>query len=195
MKYILEEQGGNPRMSDAPSNSNYSLKLYAPSVDVNTMKGPNGDGSNEDGTEYRTTNGIYSQNPCFAAYNFVNDSEKERFIGSVNARWNLTDFLYLRGRVGTDRYDYHRRVSTPFGTAYQPLGSISEYKLSFKQLDADAFLGTDNLALTNDLSLTAFVGLGSNYVESESVSANGSQFIVPGLVCLLYTSPSPRDRG
>ena len=45
-------------MSDAPSNSNYSLKLYAPSVDVNTMKGPNGDGSNEDGTEYRTTNGI-----------------------------------------------------------------------------------------------------------------------------------------
>ena len=49
-------------------------------------------------------------------------------------------------------------------------------------MDADAFLGTDNLALTNDLSLTAFVGLGSNYVESESVSANGSQFIVPGLV-------------
>ena len=48
MKYILEEQGGNPRMSDAPSNSNYSLKLYAPSIDVNTMKGPNGDGSNED---------------------------------------------------------------------------------------------------------------------------------------------------
>ena len=182
MKYILEEQGGNPRMSDAPSNSNYSLKLYAPSIDVDTMKGPNGDGSNEDGTEYRTTNGIYSQNPWFAAYNFVNDSEKERFIGSVNARWNLTDFLYLRGRVGTDRYDYHRTVSTPFGTAYQPLGSIGEYKLSFKQLDADAFLGTDNLALTSDLSLTAFVGLGSNYVESESVSANGSQFIVPGLV-------------
>ena len=33
------------------------------------MKGPNGDGSNEDGTEYRTTNGIYSQNPWFAAAN------------------------------------------------------------------------------------------------------------------------------
>jgi TonB-linked SusC/RagA family outer membrane protein len=182
IKYIIEEQGGNPRLSDAPSNANYSLKLYAPGIDVNTMKGPNGDGTNEDGTEYRTTNGIYSQNPWFAAYNFVNDSEKERLIGSVNAKWDLSDFLYVRGRVGTDRYDYHRRVSTPFGTAYQPLGSIGEYKLAFKQFDADVFLGTDALAIADNVELTAFVGLGSNYIESESVSANGSNFIVPGLV-------------
>ena len=182
IKYIIEEQGGNPRLSDAPSNANYSLKLYAPGIDVNTMKGPNGDGTNEDGTEYITTNGIYSQNPWFAAYNFVNDSEKERLIGSVNAKWDLSDFLYVRGRVGTDRYDYHRRVSTPFGTAYQPLGSIGEYKLAFKQFDADVFLGTDALAIADNVELTAFVGLGSNYIESESVSANGSNFIVPGLV-------------
>jgi hypothetical protein len=100
----------------------------------------------------------------------------------VNAKWDLTDFLYVRGRVGTDRYDYHRRVSTPFGTAYQPLGSINEYKLAFKQFDADVFLGTDALAIADNVELTAFVGLGSNYIESESVSANGSQFIVPGLV-------------
>ncbi len=182
IKYIIETQGGNPRLSDAPSNANYSLKLYAPGVDVNTMKGPNGDGTNEDGTEYRTTNGIYSQNPWFAAYNFVNDSEKERLIGSVNAKWDLTDFLYVRGRVGTDRYDYHRTVSTPFGTAYQPLGSIGEYKLAFKQFDADVFLGTDALELASGINLNAFVGIGSNYIESESVSANGSNFIVPGLV-------------
>jgi TonB-linked SusC/RagA family outer membrane protein len=195
MKYLLEEQGGNPRLSDAPSNSNYSLKSYAPSVDVDYMKGPNGDGTNEAGTELRTTNGIYSQNPWFAALNFVNDAEKERFIGSVNARWDLTDYLYLRGRIGTDRYDLHRTVSTPFGTAYQPLGSISEYKLAFKQFDADAFLGTDNLALTDDVSLTAFVGVGSNKITSESVSANGSNFIVQGLVNVKNTQNQSNGYG
>jgi len=138
VKYVHEDQGGNPRLSDFPNNSNYSTKMYAPSVDIDHMVGPNGNGT-LDGVELQTNSGTFSQNPWFAAYNFINDSEKERLIGSANIRWDLTDFLYVRGQVGTDRYDYHRTISTPFGTRYQPLGSIGEYKLTFKQYDADFF--------------------------------------------------------
>ena len=194
VKYVHEDQGGNPRLSDFPNNSNYSTKMYAPSVDVDNMVGPNGDGT-LDGVELQTNSGTFSQNPWFAAYNFVNDSEKERLIGSANIRWDLTDYLYIRGQVGTDRYDYHRTVSTPFGTRYQPLGSIGEYKLTFKQYDADFFLGTDNLAITDDVSLTGFVGLGSNYQQSESVSANGSNFIVPGLIDVKNTAAQSNGYG
>ena len=194
VKYVHEDQGGNPRLSDFPSNSNYSTKMYAPSVDIMNMVGPNGDGT-LDGVELQTNSGTYSQNPWFAAYNFVNDSEKERLIGSANIRWDLTDFLYVRGQVGTDRYDYHRTISTPFGTRYQPLGSIGEYKLTFKQYDADFFLGTDNLAVTDDLNLTAFLGVGSNYQQSESVTANGSQFIVPGLINVKNTAAQSNGYG
>ena len=194
VKYTHEDQGGNPRLSDFPNNSNYSTKMYAPSVDIDHMVGPNGNGT-LDGVELQTNSGTYSQNPWFAAYNFVNDSEKERLIGSVNMRWDLTDFLYVRGQVGTDRYDYHRTVSTPFGTRYQPLGSIGEYKLTFKQYDADFFLGTDNLAITDDVSLTAFLGVGSNYQQSESVTANGSQFIVPGLINVKNTAAQSNGYG
>ena len=194
VKYVHEDQGGNPRLSDFPSNSNYSTKMYAPSVDIMNMVGPNGDGT-LDGVELQTNSGTFSQNPWFAAYNFVNDSEKERLIGSANIRWDLTDFLYVRGQVGTDRYDYHRTISTPFGTRYQPLGSIGEYKLTFKQYDADFFLGTDNLAITDDLNLTAFLGVGSNYQQSESVTANGSQFIVPGLINVKNTAAQSNGYG
>ncbi len=194
VKYVHEDQGGNPRLSDFPSNSNYSTKMYAPSVDIMNMVGPNGDGT-LDGVELQTNSGTFSQNPWFAAYNFVNDSEKERLIGSANIRWDLTDFLYVRGQVGTDRYDYHRTISTPFGTRYQPLGSIGEYKLTFKQYDADFFLGTDNLAVTDDLNLTAFLGVGSNYQQSESVTANGSQFIVPGLINVKNTAAQSNGYG
>ena len=116
-------------------------------------------------------------------------------IGSANIRWDLTDFLYVRGQVGTDRYDYHRTISTPFGTRYQPLGSIGEYKLTFKQYDADFFLGTDNLAITSDVSLTGFLGVGSNYQQSESVSANGSNFIVPGLINVKNTAAQSNGYG
>ena len=184
MKYIMEDQSGNPRLSDAPGNANWILNNYAPSVDVNWAKGPNGDGRNDDLSEYRATPSIYVQNPWFASNYYINDAEKERFIGSINARLDLTDFLYIRGRVGADRYDLHRTTSEPFGTGYKPKGGINHYKLAFQQLDADFFLGTDNLSLTDQVSLTAFVGIGSNTVQSESMSINGNDFIVPSLVSI-----------
>jgi len=184
MKYILEDQSGNPRLSDAPGNANWILNNYAPSVDVNWAKGPNGDGRNDDLSEYRATPSIYVQNPWFASNYYINDAEKERFIGSINARLDLTDFLYIRGRVGADRYDLHRTTSEPFGTGYKPNGGINHYKLAFQQLDADFFLGTDNLSLTDQVSLTAFLGIGSNTVQSESLSINGNDFIVPSLVSI-----------
>ena len=184
MKYILEDQAGNPRLSDGPGNSNWIINNYAPSMNVDWAKGPNGDGRNDDLTEYRATPSIYIQNPWFASNYYINDSEKERFIGSINARLDLTDFLYIRGRVGTDRYDLHRTTSEPYGTGYKPQGGINHYKLAFQQLDADFFLGTDNLSLTDQVSLTAFVGIGSNIVKSESLSINGNDFIVPSLVSI-----------
>ena len=184
MKYILEDQSGNPRLSDGPGNANWIINNYAPSMDVNWAKGPNGDGRNDDLSEYRATPSIYIQNPWFAQNYYINDSEKERFIGSINARLDLTDFLYIRGRVGTDRYDLHRTTSEPFGTGYKPQGGINHFKLAFQQLDADFFLGTDNLSLTDQVSLTAFVGIGSNTVKSESLSINGNDFIVPSLVSI-----------
>ena len=184
MKYILEDQSGNPRLSDGPGNANWIINNYAPSMDVDWAKGPNGDGRNDDLTEYRATPSIYIQNPWFAQNYYVNDAEKERFIGSINARLDLTDFLYIRGRVGTDRYDLHRTTSEPYGTGYKPQGGINHYKLAFQQLDADFFLGTDNLSLTDQVSLTAFVGIGSNTVKSESLSINGNDFIVPSLVSI-----------
>ena len=184
MKYILEDQSGNPRLSDGPGNANWIINNYAPSMNVDWAKGPNGDGRNDDLTEYRATPSIYIQNPWFAQNYYINDAEKERFIGSINARLDLTDFLYIRGRVGTDRYDLHRTTSEPYGTGYKPQGGINHYKLAFQQLDADFFLGTDNLSLTDQVSLTAFVGIGSNIVKSESLSINGNDFIVPSLVSI-----------
>ena len=118
-------------------------------MDVNWAKGPNGDGRNDDLTEYRATPSIYIQNPWFAQNYYINDAEKERFIGSINARLDLTDFLYIRGRVGTDRYDLHRTTSEPYGTGYKPQGGINHYKLAFQQLDADFFLGTDTVSYTH----------------------------------------------
>lgn len=181
IKYIQDDAVGSPRLSDSPGNANFGMRLFAPSIDVNDMLGAGGLGTNEDGTEFRTSDNTYSQNPWFAAWQYVNNSVKERVIASANLRWDLTDYLYLSGRFGQDRFDYHRTDITPYGTAYQPLGSMNEYKLTNVQRDADLFFGTDNLKITEDSSLTAFAGIGKNYQSAESVTASGGNFIVPFL--------------
>ena len=42
----------------------------------------------------------------------------------MNLRWDLADYLYVRGRVGVDRFDAHRTTSTRFGTRYKPLDKL-----------------------------------------------------------------------
>ncbi len=181
LKYVVDDSVGSPRLSDSPGNANFGVRLFAPNLDVNDMLGEGGNGTNADGTEFRTNDNSFSQNPWFAAYQYFNDSVKERFIGSAELRWDVADYLYLKGRYGTDRFDYHRTSGTPFGTAYQPNGSMTEYKLTQEQYDADFFIGTDNLRPFEDLSITAFAGVGTNYQTSQSVSANGRDFIIPFL--------------
>ena len=85
IKYITEDQAGNPNVSDGPGNANWVTKQYAPSVDVMWGQGPNGNGTQEDGlNEYVFTSGIYITNPWFAQNMYVKDLEKERFIGAMN---------------------------------------------------------------------------------------------------------------
>jgi TonB-linked SusC/RagA family outer membrane protein len=182
MKYIIEGQEGNPQMSDAPGNGNFSANLFAPSINVMNMMGEGGLGRNADLTEFRISDSSYSQNPWFAAYNFINSSDKERFIAAINARWDLTDFLYVRGRVGGDRYTVSKQSSTPWGTAFQPKGSMAESEDTYRQYDADMFIGTDNLQIVDGVSLTAFVGMGTNNQKYEAYRVSGSDFIVPFLI-------------
>ena len=187
LKYVVDDSVGQPRLSDSPGNANVGVRLFAANVDVNDMLGEGGKGTNADGTEFRTSDNTFSQNPWFAAYQYFNDSIKERFIGSAEIRWDIADYLYAKGRYGIDRFDYDRTSGTPYGTAYQPLGSMNEYNRTDKQYDADFFVGTDGLSILDDFSLTGFVGLGTNNSQFESKSLNGGNFIIPFLYSVKNT--------
>ena len=182
MKYVLEDQVGNPNMADGPSNSNWPARYFANSIDILNAVGEGGNGTNLDGLEFGTSENIYLTNPYYSAYEFDRLSKKERFIGAINARWDLSDSMYLRGRVGGDRYNLLKQGSTPWGTAYQPRGSMNETSSTFKQYDADVFLGTDNLQLADGVSLTAFVGVGTTNEKYEAYGVSGGDFIVPFLL-------------
>ncbi|MEN8124824.1 MAG: SusC/RagA family TonB-linked outer membrane protein [Bacteroidota bacterium] len=189
-KYIIEDVYNRPRLSDAPGNANYTVANLSPNVDVRDMK----PGTNEDDSERRYSSNIYSQNPYFAAENFRREDTKNRLIASASLRYDITDWLYIMGRAGIDHYTIKKTSVDPWGTAYKPLGAITETEIRYSQVDMDMMLGYDS-EVTDGLNVSAFVGVNSNTVEDEILNLRGNNFIVPGLEDIGNTENQSRDRG
>lgn len=189
VKYIIEDVTNRPRLSDAPGNANFTVGLLSPNVDVRFMD----PGVNDDLTERQYSNNIFSQNPYFAAFNFRNEDVRNRIIASTSLRYDFTDWLYLTGRVGVDHYTRKSTGVTPFGTAFQPQGSMGETERRYTQIDSDIILGVDK-DITEKFGINAFVGANSNQIEFEQLNLGGSIFIVPGLEDIANLQNQNRSR-
>ncbi|MFK7814123.1 MAG: SusC/RagA family TonB-linked outer membrane protein [Maribacter sp.] len=190
VKYIIEKVQNRPRLSDAPGNANYTVGLLSPNVDVRFME----PGADEDGIERQYSNNIFSQNPYFAAYNFRNEDVRNRIIASTSLRYDFTDWLYLTARVGVDHSTRKSTSVTPFGTAFQPQGSMGEQERRYTQIDTDVILGFDK-DITEKFGVNAFVGANGNQIEREDLNLGGSIFIVPGLEDIANLQNQNRSRG
>jgi len=188
-KYIIEKAENRPTLSDSPGNANYTVAMLSPNVDVTFME----PGTNEDGSERVYSNNIYSQNPYFAAYNFRNQDVKNRLIASASLRYDIWDGLYAYYRAGIDHYTIKRTRVTPWGTAFQPQGSMNETELRYSQIDQDLMLGYDK-QITDKFSLSALIGGNQNSIEEETLDLRGERFIVPGLEDIANTEAGSRSR-
>ena len=189
-KYIVEKVQNRPRLSDAPGNANFTVALLPANVDVRGMQ----PGANEDLSENAYSSNTFSQNPYFAAYNFRNEDVKHRIIASTSIRYDMLDWLYLSGRAGTDHYTRKSVGVTPYGTAYQPLGSMTEQERRYTQVDADLILGADN-DITDKFSTSALVGINGNHIKFEELNLGGGDFIVPGFEDISNLANQNRSRG
>ena len=188
-QYIIEDTNNRPRLSDAPGNANYTVAMLSPNVDVKFME----PGTNDDGSERQYSSNIYSQNPYFAAYNFRNEDVKNRIVASTTLRYDITDWLYIMGRAGIDHYTIKKTSVVPWGTAYKPLGTITESERRYSQVDMDAILGYQS-DVTDRLNVSAFIGANSNSIERENLNLSGNEFIVPGLEDIANTNNQSRNR-
>ncbi len=192
-KYILEDVHNRPRLSDSPGNSNFTVALSPPNVNVldykpgvyeegTTVSGlASRPGYNQVGTELLiSTASTYHQNPYFAAYRFSNESKKNRFIGSSTLKYNVTDWLYVLGRAGIDQFTARIRNIEPYGTAYKVLGGMSETTYNVKTIDADVMLGIDK-DFGDKFSTKTILGANSNSFSNERTELNGQNFVITTL--------------
>lgn len=188
--YIRENVQNRPRLSDSPGNANYTAWSMPANVDVNSLLGPNGDGTNEEGTELLFNDNIYVTNPWFAAYNFVGSNTKHRAMGNTTLRFQFTDWLYIQGRAGIDSYTERRTSIEPYGTAYKPLGGMSELERRFTETNIDLIIGADK-TLDNGIGISAFVGGNQMERSFETLGGSGNNFNIP----FLHTLNNLANRG
>src|SRR5690606_32317095 len=90
-------------LNNFTNNPNSSVALLATNIDVRTLA----PGYDANGYETEWNDYIYTTNPYFAVNKVKNGDERRRFIGSFSTRYNATDFLYARARLGIDYANFH----------------------------------------------------------------------------------------
>ncbi|PRY88523.1 SusC/RagA family TonB-linked outer membrane protein [Mongoliibacter ruber] len=167
-----------PRLSDSPGNANFSVITRPGNLPFSAMRGP-GDklGAREDLFELGYTDNLFMTNPYWAAHQFFRQDLTDRVLGKFSLRYDITDWLYIMGRAGTDFQSRTDDTSEPYGTAYKPRGDYNVIKRTLREDNLDLFIGAQKDL--GDFSIDAMLGANRMRRTSESLSGGGNDLVVP----------------
>ncbi|HEY9003614.1 MAG TPA: SusC/RagA family TonB-linked outer membrane protein [Mucilaginibacter sp.] len=175
-QYIIDAEKNKPSLSDGPGDPNNVLFL-APNEDQKILA----PGYGANGLETQFTNDNYVTNPYFAAYKFVSNTDRNRLITSLSAKYNFTDWLYAQARLGYDYINDQRIDITPTGTGYNAAGTMDQINDQRKEQNTDVLIGAKHSLIKDLLGLDLSVGgnIRKSDYEGTRIDGNGSNFIVP----------------
>ena len=188
--YVIEDSKNRSGLSDGPGNPN-NVQFLAPNQDQATLA----PGVDPSGKELTFTDDSYVTNPYFAANNFISNVNRTRLITALSAKYDLTKWLYLQGRLGYDDSNDKRLNIEPTGTGYRnDNGAMNTSKTHINEFNADVLVNGKH-SLVEDL-LSVDLTIGGNVRKSELTGTfiNGQNgFIIPYFYSL--TNFRSRDSG
>ncbi|TLU98262.1 SusC/RagA family TonB-linked outer membrane protein [Dyadobacter luticola] len=169
--YSEEKAKNRPNLSDSPGNAIQAIWRIPGDYNVLDYKGdPNKLGAIPAGTdaaslgiwgkvvgeEYQQANNNWGQNPYWTAYQFIKTDKKNRIITSGQLKYQITDWLFIQGRVGMDKYERRAESLTPEGTGYQRGGARNMGTWNVSEINAEYTIGFNKEF--GKLGITAFGG-------------------------------------
>lgn len=172
--YAKEITNNRSNLSDAPGNGNYGIAFLPANVAASYLA-PGYDAQMNE-TVYSAD--IFSTNPYFAAYRFMNNTKKDRVLGVTSLRYTPLPWLFIQARVANDYFGFNATSITPTGTAYRPKGSLDmERNRQFNETNIDALLGINKeIASKLNLSFTAGANLLKKKDKVNDVTASNFAF-------------------
>jgi TonB-linked SusC/RagA family outer membrane protein len=172
-QYSTEETENRTFTADFTKNPNAGAQLIATNVDVRTLD----PGYDERGYEVIWSDYIYTTNPYFAINKVKNGDTRRRFIGSFSTRYNFTEYLYVRGRLGIDQFNFDAFNIEPTGIAFNNRGSMTTDQNLNQEVNAEALIGFDKTF--GGLSISALAGGNQMKNRAEGINLSSGQFNVP----------------
>ena len=189
VKYIIEKNHNRPRVNDSPGNANFALYVLPTSLDVDVLKQSQFDAN---GNEKVWSDNQFTQNPYFATEKFQQDDIKKRIITSFEPKYTITDWLYVKGRLGFDNFNYRYKSIEPYGTGYALRGSYTNSLREFTETNMELLLGF-NKKFGDKFALNGL--LGGNKMKQvtklNEISANNS-FNIPFFYDISNIDPAAR---
>ena len=195
VKFSDVDETANPIVATEPASIMGSLARLAPNINVNDFIGDYGNGTIDGINELSIfDSNIYRTNPWFALHNNPSSMEKERLLSAVSAKYDISESLYIRGQAGFDKATNHynntlangANLNWP-GIRFYPGGQLQQQTQTLDQFDADVFVGTDFLKITDKISMNGFVGAGTFSAKAENTGVLGNLVVIPGLFTVLNT--------
>ena len=106
---------------------------------------------------------------------------KNRLTGSMNLKWDITNWLYVQGAVQRDGYNLDFKQVQPVGAAADPSGWMTEYSKSYSEINLNYLVGFNKEF--NDWSVAAtFGGNRQRNITKQYIPSDGGRpFIIDGL--------------
>ncbi|XOV91570.1 MAG: SusC/RagA family TonB-linked outer membrane protein [Bacteroidota bacterium] len=174
--YNYEKANNRPFIGGNHSNLFYSLAYMPGNINSDWLK----PGYNPDGTEFTYAESI--SNPYYVVNKVKQEDAKNRFIGSITLNYDLTNWLYTRGRLMRDYYYSARSKVLPEGNQFTsyPEGQLDQRSRESTVSNYELIIGVKPLDL-GKLSFNGFVGGNRNERLRDEVSTSGYDFVVPGV--------------
>ncbi len=183
-QYITEYTKNAPNLADAVGNLNWGPMFVPPNINITTLAGPNGDGTDAKGNELNPFADVYTTNPYFAAYKFIGAIHRNRFIGSANLKYTFNNGLFFSVAVADDYVNDRNTNVEPIGTGYlidaDINGDMYEQNVKQTELNIDGTTGK-KFNITKDLSVDVLLGVNYRKSVQEYVTAAGNDFAIPFL--------------
>jgi len=133
-----------------------------------------------EGVQQFNYNYNWHDNPYFTMFENTNGFTKDRILGNINLKYNITDQLSLMVRTGTDVFNDEREGRRAWSSQRFPLGQYRVDNIYFQERNTD-FLLNYNDYVSDKISIN--ISAGGNQMtqwnEFSQVSAN--ELAVPGV--------------
>lgn len=183
INYSHEDNNNPPVVGDQDLSTPTTLYTMSNSMPLYLLKAKR---LNEAGNEYRWSRFTNRTNPYFSVYDRFDHIRRDRLFGNITARYSLTDWLFVQGRLGQDFYtrdqEYNFPTGIASGAAAQPgfvNGQFVQDARRYREINADFLVGANRKF--GDFGIDFTAGGNQMYRKSDLNSVLVQEFVVRGL--------------